>query len=97
MLKERLPEVFVHLHRIPEQRVGFSGLYHWKTRRRDCEDHPEHQSGCRRWQELNQESLCYHADNRSYPNWRYRLGTAAPPFNRLVHPKTRRKPTRLTS
>ena len=32
MLKERLPEVFVHLHRIPEQRVGFSGLYHWKTR-----------------------------------------------------------------
>ena len=32
MCKERLPEVFVHLHRIPEQRVGFSGLYHWKTR-----------------------------------------------------------------
>src|SRR5215211_655713 len=67
------------------------------ARRRDCEDHPEHQSGCRRWQELNQESLCYHADNRPYPNWRYRLGTAAPPFNGLVHPNTRRKPTRLTS
>ncbi len=32
MLKECLPEVFVHLHRIPEQRVGFSGLYHWKVR-----------------------------------------------------------------
>ena len=32
MLKERLPEVFVHLHRIPEQRVGFSGLYPWKMR-----------------------------------------------------------------
>ena len=30
MLKERLPEVFVHLHRIPEQRVGFSGLHSWK-------------------------------------------------------------------
>ena len=32
MLKERLPEVFVHLHRIPEQRVGFSGLHPWKMR-----------------------------------------------------------------
>src|SRR5215207_9617099 len=26
MLKERMPEVFVHWHRIREQRVGFSGL-----------------------------------------------------------------------
>ena len=80
MLKERLPEVFVHLHRIPEQRVGFSGLSLEDARRRDCEDNPEHQSGCRRWQELNQESPCYRADNRPYPNWRYRLGTAAPPL-----------------
>jgi hypothetical protein len=32
MLKERLPEVFVHLHRIPEQHVGFSGLHPWKMR-----------------------------------------------------------------
>src|SRR5215204_5797397 len=27
MLKERMPEVFMHLHRIREQRVGFSGLH----------------------------------------------------------------------
>lgn len=32
MLKERPSEVFVHLHGIPEQRVGFSGLDLWKMR-----------------------------------------------------------------
>jgi len=44
------------LDKIPEQRVGFSGLYHWKARAAETVRITEHESGCRRWQELNQES-----------------------------------------
>ena len=74
MLKERVPYVFVHLHRILEQRVGFFGLSSLKDApRRDYENHPEHQFKCRRWHERKQESHCYRTDYRPYPHWRYRL------------------------